>query len=128
MKYRFTEQESWRCPISLMYDPFGKGVATVLAELDDDPSGFLDAFIDEFIARFEGIWAAYGGNLLSQGFTMPELVAAHTSTEIVVCDLAEGVPDSWSLECLFDFPDGPTLSYGIEFQGWETDGHFTGCH
>ncbi len=127
-KHPFTEWNCWTCNIPLAYDPFGKGVATVLAETDEDPSGAMDEFIDEFIARFERIWAAHSPDLFAQGFTMSELVEAHVATQISVTGFTGGVPDSWSLECLFDFPDGPEISYGLDFQGWITDGHFTGCH
>ncbi len=128
IKHAFTDQQCWTCRIPLAFDPFGKGFATVFAEIDDDPSGAMDVFIDEFIGRFEQIWADHSGSLLKKGLDMPQLVEAHTATEIVISEFKEGVPGSWSLECVFDFPDGPEISYGLDFHGWITDGHFTGCH
>lgn len=127
-QYTFTEQECWICTVPLSFDPFGKGFATVSAETDENPGGAMDEFINEFVGRFEQIWTTHCGILFAQGFTMPELLAAHQSTVIVVWEFTGGIPSSWSLECVFDFPDGPVLSYGLDFRGWITDGHFTGCH
>lgn len=128
-EFRLGEDGLWACVIPMRFDPFGKLRAMVSVEVEEEPPArLLREFLSELGRRYEGIWEESKDSLLSQGWSLRELRGAHRETIVHIEDWEGSLPGEWGIEYDFVFNNGYTIGYTLDFSGWSTDNHWSGCH